>query len=150
MTGISKLEGMPVMVSDEKEGHVQKVILTRDGRAVRGMVIRSGMQGMRWLDREQISMVGNVCVIANSSPGKLPKDADYHLFRVSDAEGERLGMVTDAIINEETMRVAALEISSGPLDDLIHGRWYATAFSVLPGEKTGHVTVFCDGRGVKQ
>ena len=53
----------------------------------------------------------------------------------------RLGIVTDALLNEETLRVTALEISGGPLDDLIEGRWYATAYHVQPRGEYGHVTV---------
>ena len=44
-------------------------------------------------------------------------------------------------VNEETLRVSALEISGGPLDDLIDGRWYATAYHVQPMGDVGHVTV---------
>ena len=48
---------------------------------------------------------------------------------------------TNALFNEETLRVSALEISGGPLDDLIDGRWYATAYHVQPMDGVGHVTV---------
>ena len=37
--------------------------------------------------------------------------------------------------------LAALEISCGPMDDLIDGRWYATAYHVQPRNGWGHVTV---------
>lgn len=150
MTGMKRLEGMPVLAGERHAGSVMRGVLNPDGRALRGLVIRSPLVGARWLNREQILVLGKVSVIARGKPGKIPPDADYRLFRVSDANGERLGVVTDAIINEETMRVQALEISSGPIDDLITGRWYATAFSVLPGKEWGHVTVFCDGKGVKE
>lgn len=150
MTGMKKMEGMPVIVGGKRSGQVIRAVLNRDGRAVRGLLIRSGYLGPRWLERNQIRVLGKVSVIAEGKPGKPPRDTDYKLFRVSDANGERLGIVTDALICEDTLRVAALEISSGPMDDLIDGRWYATAFSVLPGNTTGHVTVFCDGKGVKQ
>ena len=49
--------------------------------------------------------------------------------------------MTDALLNEETLRVAALEISAGPIDDLAEGRWYATAYSVQPSGGMGHVTI---------
>lgn len=149
MTGMKKLEGMPVICDGRKTGSVIRAVLNRDGRTLRGMMIRSRFIGPRWLDREQIALLGKVSIIAKGRMKKPPRDADYRLYRVSDPDGERLGVVTDALLHEETLRVAALEISSGPLDDLIDGRWYATAFSVLPGETTGHVTVFCDGKGVK-
>lgn len=150
MTGMKKLEGMPVIADGKQLGSVMRAVLNKDGRSLRGILVRSRFLGPRWLDRSQIELLGKVSVIARGKPAKPPRDADYRLFRVSDADGERLGIVTDALLHEETLRVCALEISSGPLDDLVDGRWYATAFSVLPGENAGHVTVFCDGKGVKQ
>ena len=80
-------------------------------------------------------------MIAEGKPERVPKDAVYRLFRVTDPEGARLGVVTDALLHEDTLRVAALEISAGPLDDLIDGRFYATAFTVRPAGETGHVTI---------
>ena len=150
MTGMRKMEGMPVMSNGELCGHVVRGVLSRDGRHMEGLVIRSRMAGTRWMGRKHILFIGQMAVIAGGKPEKVPQEAQYHLFRVSDADGERIGVVTDAMIHEETLRVAALEISSGPVDDLILGRWYATSFSVLPGRYTGHVTIFCDGREVKQ
>lgn len=138
-----------MICNGKKTGTVMRAVLNRDGRTVRGMMIRSGLMGPKWLDREQIALLGKVSVIAKGRMRKPPRDADYRLFRVSDPDGERIGVVTDALIHEETLRVAALEISAGPLDDLTDGRWYATSFSVLPGKTCGHVTVFCDGKGVK-
>lgn len=146
MTGMKKLEGIPVIVNEKKCGQVIRGVLNKDGRALRGLMVRTGFLGPRWLERNQIKVLGKISVIAEGKMRKPPKDAEYRLYRVSDADGERLGIVTDALLNEETLRVAALEVSAGPMDDLIFGRWYATAFSVLPGQTTGHVTVFCDGR----
>lgn len=123
-------------------------VLTRDGRTLRGIVYRGGLMGAKWLPRDQITLVGRVSVIASGKARRVPRDATYRLFRVTDPEGARLGVVTDALLNEETLRVAALEISSGPVDDLIDGRWYVTAYSVRPGIDTGHVTVPCPREGV--
>ena len=141
MTGLKKLVGMPVIVGGKAAGSVMRGVLTEDGRALRGIVLRGGLRGTRWLPREQIELVGKLSVIARGRPHRLPKAADYRLFRVSSADGARLGIVTDALINEETLRVSALEISGGPLDDLIDGRWYATVYHVRPAGDTGHVTV---------
>lgn len=141
MTGLKKMIGLPVIVDGHSAGRVMRGVLTEDGRSLRGIVMRGGWTGMRWVPREQITLVGKVSVIAKGKPRRLPRDADYRLFRVTDPEGERLGIVTDALFHEETLRVAALEISAGPLDDLTDGRWYATAYSVRPGGGTGHVTI---------
>ncbi len=141
VTGLKKMIGLPVIIQGETAGSVLRGVLSQDGRSLRGIVIRGGLRGARWLPREQISLVGQLSVIAEGKPRRLPKDADYRLFRVSDAEGTRLGIVTDALLHEDTLRVAGLEISGGPLDDLLDGRWFATSFSVRPAGDTGHVTI---------
>ena len=141
MTGLKKMIGLPVMIGGRPAGCVLRGVLTDDGRSLRGLVVRGGLKGARWLPRDQIELVGQLSVIAQGKARRLPKEANYRLFRVSDPEGTRLGGVTDALMHEETLRVAALEISAGPLDDLMDGRWYATAFTVRPLGETGHVTV---------
>lgn len=143
MTGLKKMIGMPVIMDGKSAGSVLRGVLSQDGRSLRGLVMRGGLRGARWLPREQIMIIGKLTIIGKGKTAKVPKDAEYHLFRVSDPEGARLGIVTDALLSEETLQVAALEISEGPLDDLISGRWYATSFSVRPIGDTGHVTVPC-------
>ena len=141
MTGLKKMTGLPVILNGKTIGSVMRGVLTEDGRGLRGIVVRSGLRGARWVPREQITLVGRISVIISGKAGRVPRDADYRLFRVSDGEGVRLGIVTDALLHEETLRVAALEISCGPLDDLIDGRWYATAYHVQSQGGWGHVTI---------
>ena len=142
--------GLPVMIDGKEAGNVLRGVLSDDGRSLRGVVMRGGITGPKWLPRDQIDLVGKLSVIARGKPGKIPREADFRLFRVSDGEGMRLGIVTDALLYEETLRVAALEISAGPLDDLIDGRWYATAFSVRSAGRRGHVTIPWEGEEVKK
>jgi len=92
MTGMKKLEGMPVILGSNKSGQVIRAVLNRDGRSLRGLLIRSGYLGPRWLERRQIRVLGKVSVIADGKPTRPPKDTEYRLFRVSDADGERLGL----------------------------------------------------------
>ena len=141
LTALKKMIGMPVILNGRPAGSVVRGVLNQDGRSLRGIVIRGGLRGQKWLAREQIALVGQMSVIGNGKARRVPRDAAYHLFRVTDPEGTRLGVVTDALLHEETLRVAALEISGGPIDDLTDGRWYATAFHVRPQGNTGHVTV---------
>ncbi len=141
MTGLKRMVGLPVITGGKAAGHVVRGVLTEDGRSLRGIILRGGLRGTRWIPREQIDLVGQLSVIVHGKPRRVPRAADYRLFRVSNAEGARLGVVTDALFSEETLRVSALEISGGPLDDLIEGRWYATAFHVRAAGATGHVTV---------
>lgn len=141
MTGLKKMIGLPVILDGKASGSVLRGVLERDGRTLRGVVIRSGLTGARWLPKGSIDLLGQFSLIGRGKPEKVPKDASYRLFRVTDPEGDRIGIVTDVLLNEKTLRVAALEISSGPLDDLIDGRWYAASFYVRPAGETGHVTL---------
>ncbi len=143
VTGLRKLIGLPVVVDGKTAGSVLRGVLARDGRSLRGVVVRSGLRGARWLPAEKIAMLGKVSLLASGAPCRMPRDASYKLFRVTDTDGLRLGVVTDALVCEDTLRVAALEISTGPVDDLIAGRWFATAFEVRAAGDTGHVTVPC-------
>lgn len=150
MTGLKKLIGLPVILNGVPGGNVLRGVLEKDGRSLRGVVIRSGLAGTRWLPRSGIDLLGQFSVIGRGRTERVPKDAAYRLFRVTDPEGERIGVVTDALLNENTLRVTALEISSGPLDDLIEGRWYAVSYHVRPAGETGHVTlVRARGEGEK-
>jgi len=141
MTGLKKMIGLPVIINGKAVGSVQRGVLTEDGRSLRGIIVRGGLRGAKWIGREHISLVGRLSVIASGKPERVPAAADYHLFRVSDMEGTRMGIVTDALLQEETLRVTALEISAGPVDDLMNGRWYATSFHVRKTGTTGHVTI---------
>ena len=150
MTGLKKMIGLPVIMDGKTAGSVLRGVLTEDGRSLRGIVMRGGLRGARWLPREQIDLIGQLSIIGRGKTAKVPKEADYRLFRVSDPDGARLGVVTDALLQEDTMRVTALEISQGPLDDLLGGRWYTTAFTVRPAGETGNVTINFPREGVNK
>lgn len=140
---MKRLIGLPVIRNGRQIGTIVRGVLREDGRSLSGLVLRDGLRVSRWLSAENIDMLGQLAVIGNARPVRMPKDAAYKLFRVTDANGARIGIVTDALLDETTLRVTALEISSGPLDDLIDGRFFATAFDVKAYGSTGHVTIPC-------
>lgn len=143
MTGMKRLIGLPVIWQGKQIGSVVRGVLQDDGKSLRGLVMRDGLRLSRWIERDNIALLGKLTVISHSRPAAVPKDAGYRLFRVTDANGLRVGVVTDALLDESSLRVTALEISSGPVDDLLDGRWYATAFDVSSAGATGHVTIPC-------
>lgn len=136
MAGIQGLIGLPVIRGGKTVGLLEQAVLEESGKKLRGIIIREGIGGAKWVEREDIQTVGGVSVLVSGELKKPPKEASFRLGRVQDTSGLRLGTVTDAIINPETMEVEALEISNGPLDDLLHGRWLATDF-VLRRPQTG-------------
>jgi len=147
MTGIKRLIGLPVILDGRQIGTVARGVVQRDGKALLGVVVHSGLRASRFLPAGSIRMLGRLSILANEKPGRMPKEAAYKLFRVTDANGARIGLVTDVLVDENSLRVHALEISAGPVDDLLDGRWYAAAFDVKPFGNTGHVTIPCGASG---
>jgi len=143
MTGMKRLIGLPVIWDGKQVGTVERGVLSKNGQTLRGLIVREGLRSARWVDAGSISLVGRLSVLCRTQPQKPPRDAAFRLFRVTDANGLRIGIVTDALLDEETLAVTALEISSGPVDDLISGRFFATSFDVKSYGVTGHVTIPC-------
>ena len=103
MVRLGSVPGLPVVCGGRMLGRVEQSILTPSGKSLRGMVIRKGMGGAKWLENDQILVIGGVSVLARGPAGKLPKDADFSLTSVKDASGLRLGRVTDVFLNPETL-----------------------------------------------
>jgi len=74
MTGLKKMIGLPVIMDGQTAGSVMRGVLTEDGRALRGLVIRGGLRGARWLPREQILLIGKLSVIADGKSKRLPRN----------------------------------------------------------------------------
>ena len=114
------------------QGRVEQAVLNPEGRSLRGLVVRRGFGGARWLAAEDILVLGEVSVIALRRPGRIPRDAAFNLGCVRDTAGLDLGRVTDVYLQPDTRRVAALEITLGPLEELRCGRMLARDFAVHP------------------
>ena len=114
------------------QGRVEQAVLNPEGRSLRGLVVRRGFGGARWLAAEDILVLGEVSVIALRRPGRIPRDAAFNLGCVRDTAGLDLGRVTDVYLQPDTRRVAALEITLGPMEELRCGRMLARDFAVHP------------------
>lgn len=126
------MTGLPVVCAGKLQGRVEQAVLNPEGRNLRGLVVRRGFGGARWLAAEDILVLGEVSVIALRRPGRIPRDADFALGCVRDTAGLDLGRVTDVYLQPDTRRVAALEITLGPLEELRCGRMLARDFAVHP------------------
>ena len=140
---MKKLIGLPVIRNGKQIGTVERGVLQRDGKALAGLLVKEGLRASRWIGAEDILLLGQLSVLCRTQPVRPPKASAFRLFRVTDANGLRIGIVTDALISEQSLAVTALEISAGPLDDLIDGRFFATSFDVKSMGSTGHVTIPC-------
>lgn len=119
---LTRVMGLPVIRGERQVGHVERAVLSPDGKQLAGLVVRRGLGSARWIVRDGISVLGEVCVIVTSAPVRLPRAIIDAPRRVSDASGLALGRVTDAWLLTDTLQTAALEVTLGPIEDLRRGR----------------------------
>ena len=136
--------GMPVICRGESIGRVSQVELTEDLRALKGIYLYRGVSGTRFIEGRELDLVGEVAVLARSEGHKASRSPQSLLRRAIGPDGQRLGAVTDAFVDEESLRVAALEVSRGWLEDLTRGRSCVDAYSVCPD---GQVLINQSGGG---
>ena len=151
MLRMSKIIGLTSVLhgTGRRMGLVERVCLSADGQDAAGLVLRLyGLtRGKRFVPFGRIALWGEVTVAVTGMekvPGRLKKQEDLLGLSVLDTSGERLGWVTDALIEEETGRVAALEVSQGIVDDFTRGRIRVRDFTMRPG---GGVAVTEDAGG---
>lgn len=138
---LTRLLGLPVILRGRMMGRVERAVVTADGRSLRGLTLRRGLGGARWVELGQILVLGEVSVIIDTPPSRLPVDADFELHMVKDTGGMTLGWVTDTLLCLETRRVTGLEVTLGLMEELLGGRLVAREWTVVPG--TGQVLVPC-------
>ncbi len=126
--------GLPAILGERMVGHVERAVLDRDGRRLRGLMIRRGLGSARWVEREGVGVLGDVSVILGRAPVRMPRDTDFSLRTVKDESGLTLGWVTDLWLSPETLAVTALEITLGVVEDLRKGRLRVEEWAVQPGE----------------
>lgn len=142
MIRLGSMTGLPVVLDGRMLGRVEQAVLSRDGAGLRGLIVRRGFGGARWLAVEDVQVLGQVTVIAGCKPGKLPRDAAFALGSVRDTAGLDLGRVTDVYLSADDYRVTAIEMTLGPLEELRHGRMLARTFAVTPAaEEPGQVLI---------
>lgn len=129
--------GLPAVLGERMVGRVERAVLAPDGRHLRGLVVRKGLGGAKWADRSSIYVLGQVSVVLLERPGHVPKDSSFALRTVKDTGGMTLGWVTDVYLNPYTLRVTALEVTLGLLEELRYGRLLVRDWSVLPGAGEG-------------
>ena len=138
---LNSVLGLPVILRGRMIGRVERAVITADGRALRGLLIRRGLGGAKWIGSDQILVVGEVSVIIDGEPARVPHDADFELGTVKDTGGMALGWVTDVFLNPATCRVTGLELTLGLMEELMGGRLIARSWTVVLG--TRQVLVPC-------
>lgn len=138
MRSTKSLLGMPVISDGERIGRVVFVLPDKELRSISGLYLQCGLTGSRFLDCSQIDLIGDVAVLSCGSGKRASMTERPLLRRALSSDGQHIGAITDALIDEQTLHIEALELSSGYLDDLLKGRTHIRQFTV---RKNGDVIV---------
>ena len=118
---LTRVLGLPAVLRGRSQGHVERAVLENDGHALRGLIVRRGFGGAKWVARDSIAC-----------PTHLPRKTDFRLRTVKDTRGLTLGCVTDVLISADNLLVSELEVSLGLIDDFRDGRRRIRHFSASP------------------
>ncbi len=138
MRNAKSLLGMPVLRNGHRLGRVSYVLPDNTLHSVSGLYLCCGIAGSRFIECADLDMIGSVAIFAHGSGKRMPLNRQPLLLRAFSSDGQRIGAITDAIINENTLAIEALELSRGYLDDLTHGRERIRQYTV---QKNGDVVV---------
>ena len=112
MKRMSKIISLPSVLhgTGRRLGLVERVCLSADGQDVAGLILRlyGPMRRKRFVPFGNIALWGEVAVAVRAAekiPAALRRQEEILGLTVLDTSGERLGWVTDALIDEETGRV---------------------------------------------
>ncbi len=132
MKSARTLIGLPVILECRPLGYVCQATPDEQLNHLERIYFSSGT-GARMIERSQVDAIGDVAILVHA-PGKraqLPEA--FWPRRAISTDGARLGAITDALIDEDTLNIDMLELSRGLFDDFSSGRVRIGRFSVRAG-----------------
>ncbi len=144
MKGVKAFVGMPVILGGKRIGHVACLTLDESLTRVTGLRIARGLRGNRFVPAGYVSLLGDVAVLVTNEGVRPSGERGLNLRRATTTDGQILGAITGAMIDERTLKVAALELTSGWWDDLARGRRHVYGWTASQGE---NVILESDGEG---
>ncbi len=141
MKGVKAFVGMPVILDGKRIGHVACLTLDEGLTRVTGLRIARGLRGNRFIPARAVSLLGDVAVLVTDEGVRAGGERGLTIRRATTTDGQILGAITGALVDEGTRLVAALELTSGWWEDLARGRRYVYGWTANPGS----VILECDG-----
>ena len=132
MRKLRNLIGMPVLCQRQKLGRLMQVELSEDLAHLEGIWVDGGLKGTRYIPSEQLGMIGEVAVLADSRGARRRCSARPLFLRAVSTGGERVGAIVGAEVDELSFQVRALELTHGFWDDLNAGRARVERYTAQP------------------
>lgn len=134
MRKIRNLIGMPVICRRQKIGRLVQADLSADLRHMEGIWVDCGLRGTRYIPAEQLSMIGEKAVLADDRGRRKRCACTSMLHLAVSTDGNRMGAIVGAEVDEISFLVHSLELTRGFWDDLYHGRTRVSAYNVQDGD----------------
>lgn len=141
LTSLNRLTGLPVVWRDRHMGYVERAVADLGHMCLDGVVVRRGFGSARWVPRDAILLAGRQSVVLRERPVRMPETGAEAIRRAFLTSGCCVGEVSDVIIHGDTLRIAALEVSQGPIYRLMGRCAYAPGYRVSEYGEPGGVVV---------
>ena len=106
---------------------------------LKGIWVGAGLRGTRYIPSESLQLLGRVAVMSDDA-GRRGRMRSAPLFRrATSTDGQRLGAITGAEVDELSLGLTALELSRGFWDDMLLGRRRVERYTVSP--ETGEIII---------
>lgn len=129
MPSVRSMVGLAVLLEGRRLGRVADVELDDSLTRMTGLFVDSGLGGIRRIDNRQVQLLGRVSVMVSGRGKRCPRP-DPALRRALLSDGSRVGAITGAMINSQTRKVEALELSASYLEDILWGRRWIFRYAV--------------------
>lgn len=141
MTRANRMIGLPAILDGAKVGVVDQYDFSRDAKQISALTIQMNGFKSGGVSAGDVLLVGENAVLISAKP-RPRRGGRFRPNRVRDTSGLTLGVVTDAMFDEASLSVTAIELSFGPIDDVLTGRRWVKEFSV--DSKSGETIVPCE------
>lgn len=141
LTSLNRLTGLPVVWRDRQMGYVERAVADVQGMRLHGLVVRKGIGAARWSPGEGVLLAGQYSVVLDRRPVRMPEAEPQSIRRAVFTTGGCAGEVSDVLIRSDTLAVAALEVSQGPVYRLMGRCAYAPVCRVNGDGEPGEVVV---------
>ena len=131
LTSLNRLNGLPVIWQNLEMGYVEQAVADLRLMRLKGLVVRKGIGSARWSPVESISQAGRQQVELSRRPVCMPAATAVQPLAVITPDGCAC-QLCDVLLYTDTLAIAALEITHGPLYRLLGHCSYATHCRQLP------------------
>ena len=127
---MSSIRNTPVIHRDKQIGFLQNVVLDDEQKRVQAFIVARGLKGKCLVPSEAVTVISGEFMIADFLE-KYDRCYEKHgSFFAIDTDGLMIGKVSDYAIDEEALRICAIEVMRGYLPSERRDRIWFYSYSM--------------------